>query len=86
MSGEVSDGTMPCPVASPDGLPCTKTIVRGWTAEEGHGGGHFWISAKGKAVLDGGHYDATALISGLPAKVHQPEDCHPDCPSWWTRR
>jgi len=82
----ISDGTMPCPVPSPDGLPCTKTIPDGWTPEEGHGGGHFWMSPEGAAVLDSGHYDVVALISGRPAEHHDPEDCHPGCPRWRGRR
>ena len=82
MKTPVSDGTLPCPVLSPDGLPCTKTIPEGWAPEEGHGGGHFWISTQGAAILDSGHYDVVALISGQPAASHSPKECHPNCPQW----
>jgi hypothetical protein len=77
---------MPCPVPSPTGLPCVKHIPVGWTADEGHGGGHFWMSDKVAALLDGGHYDASALLAGLPATVHAPEDCIPSCPQFWPDR
>jgi hypothetical protein len=83
----LSDGTMPCPVRGPEsGLSCTKKIPNGWTADEGHGGGHFWISDRWSAILDGGHYDAKALISGLPADGHLPEECTPNCPKWRRRQ
>lgn len=32
----ISDGAMPCPVPSPTGLPCTKKIPAGWSADEEH--------------------------------------------------
>lgn len=54
----ISDGTMPCPVPSSQGLPCTHTIPAGGTADEGYGGGH---------------YDATAALSGLPFEDHLPK-------------
>lgn len=83
----VSDGTMPCPIAGPEtGHPCVKRIPKGWTADEGHGGGHCWMSADVAAIIDGGHYDSVALISGLPAATHAPEDCTPDCPRYYIRR
>lgn len=75
-----SDGTMPCPVPSTTGLPCSKTIPPGWTADEGHGGGHFWVGPELDAILTGGHYDATAAMSGQPFAGHLPEDCFPGCP------
>src|SRR5579859_616363 len=76
----VSDGTLPCPVQSPGGLPCVKHIPRGWTASEGHGGGHFWMAPEVRAALDrGDHYDATAAISGQPFSFHRAEDCAPGC-------
>lgn len=59
---------MPCPEPSPTGLPCSKKIPAGWTAEEGHSGGHFWASAETLAVFDGGHYDASAALAGLRRK------------------
>jgi hypothetical protein len=76
-----SDGTMPCPVPSPDGKPCVKRIPAGWTADEGHGGGHWWQSPETSKALERGHYDAAAAISGLPFAIHQPEDCPgpPEC-------
>lgn len=83
----VSDGTMPCPVPHPDGIdaPCTKTIPNGWTADEGHGGGHCWMSPTTREQLDrDDHYDATAAISGLPFNLHRAKDCpgRPDCNDW----
>lgn len=78
----VSDGTMPCPVPSPQGLPCVKRIPEGWTADEGHGGGHFWISPEIEQALERGHYDARAALAGQPFRIHQPEDCTPSCPHW----
>lgn len=72
---------IPCPVRSPGGLPCTKTIHPGWTVEEGHGGGHFWASPELQAIFAGGHFDATAALSGRPFDGHRPEDCPGDtCP------
>jgi hypothetical protein len=79
----VSDGTMPCPVPSPgDGAPCSKRIPKGWTADEGHGGGHWWIWPKDQARMDSGHFDARAALSMQPFSVHQPADCHPGCDQW----
>jgi hypothetical protein len=78
----VSDGTMPCPVPSPGGLPCSKRIPAGWTASEGHGGGHFWVSPETAQALDTGHYDALAALAGKPFTVHQPADCTPECPRY----
>ncbi len=78
----VSDGTMPCPVPHPDGdpdKPCVKKIPNGWTADEGHAGGHMWMDAATMAVFDTGHYDAVAAISGQPFGPHAPEDCDPSC-------
>lgn len=81
MTAPASDDAMPCPVLHPDGLdaPCSKTVPKGWTASEGHGGGHCWMSAETAAILDGGHYDARALLAGEPADTHDPADCGPDC-------
>jgi len=79
MAEKISDGTLPCPVPSPGGLPCVKRIPRGWTAGEGHGGGHFWMSAETEQALERGHYDATAVLAGQPFTIHQPEDCTPAC-------
>ncbi|MEU6054266.1 hypothetical protein ABZ829_28075 [Streptomyces xanthochromogenes] len=76
----MSDGTMPCPVPSDSGLPCIKHIPEGWTAEEGHAGGHWWESPTITALVDNGaHIDAAALLSGRPASVHMPADCTPQC-------
>lgn len=82
MPERISDGTLPCPVPSPGGLPCVKRIPRGWTAGEGHGGGHFWMSAETEHALERGHYDATATLAGQPFTIHQPEDCTPVCPHY----
>lgn len=84
---EVSDGTMPCPVPSPDtGNPCTKGIPPGWTADEGHGGGHFWQDPViTKALVAGAHYDAARALTGLSTKWHMAADCTPDCWKWGLR-
>lgn len=79
----VSDGAMPCPVRSPGDLPCTKRIPTGWTAEEGHGGGHFWCDEETMALFDRGHYDAVAALSGEPFGEHDPADCTPQCPRYF---
>lgn len=81
----VSDGTMPCPVPSPGGLPCTKRIPKGMTADEGHGGGHWWISPELDEVMSTGHFDATHALAAFEIKQHQPEDCIPSCPRYWER-
>lgn len=83
----ISDGTMPCPVPHPDGIdaPCTKTIPKGWTADEGHGGGHCWMSPKVRESFDrDDHYDAHAALSGQPFSFHRAEDCpgRPECNDW----
>ena len=82
-----SDGTMPCPVRSPgSGLPCSKHIPRGWTAGEGHGGGHWWVSPETAEAMHTGHYDARAALAGEPFTIHQPEDCTPLCPQYRSPR
>lgn len=81
-AARVSDGTLPCPVPSPGGLPCVKRIPKGWTADEGHGGGHFWTSPEIAQALERGHYDAKAALAGQPFTIHQPEDCTPACLQW----
>jgi hypothetical protein len=79
----VSDGTMPCPVPSPSGHPCIKHIPRGWTADEGHGGGHWWRQHEVTQAMDAGaHFDASRLLAGLPTEHHMPADCTPQCPHW----
>lgn len=69
------ESPVPCPVRSPGGLPCTKTIPPGWTVEEGHGGGHFWASERLSAIFAGGHYDARSALSGQPFDGHLPGEC-----------
>src|SRR5690606_21223373 len=77
---------MPCPVPGPNGLPCIKRIPTGWTAPEGHGGGHVWASERAQAILNGGHYDATAAPSGQPFEGHLPEECQAaSYPPEWKR-
>lgn len=80
----ISDGTMPCPIPSPDtGHPCIKPIHPGWTPSEGHGGGHFWRSPRAAELeARGAHYDPGTLLSGQPTPWHLPEDCTPDCWKW----
>lgn len=75
-----------CPVPHPDGdpaRPCIKLIPKGWAQDEGHAGGHMWMSEDTAAILDGGHFDATGAISGQPFSGHLPEDCTPECPKWF---
>ncbi|MGY4934830.1 hypothetical protein ACWD7T_27710 [Streptomyces sp. 900116325] len=80
----ISDGSMPCPIPSPDtGHPCTKPVHPGWTPSEGHGGGHFWQSPKAAELeASGAHIDYRALLSGQPAEHHMPENCTPACWQW----
>lgn len=83
----ISDGTMPCPVPAPEtGHPCVKPIPKGWTAAEGHGGGHFWQSPR-VAELEacGAHYDPGSLLSGQATPWHEPKDCTPACWKWSDR-
>jgi hypothetical protein len=71
-----AEDPIPCPVRGPEtGHPCRKKIPAGWAVFEGHSGGHFWIDDAGAALLEGGHYDATAAVSGLPFDGHLPADC-----------
>lgn len=81
----VSDGTMPCPAPHPDGAdaPCIKKIPKGWTADEGHAGGHMWMSAATADLLERDHFNARDALSGLPFGPHDPADCHPYCPRYW---
>ena len=83
----ISDGTMPCPVPAPDsGHPCVKRIPRGWTAAEGHGGGHFWQAPRvAELEARGAHYDPSTLLSGQPTPWHLPKDCTPGCWQWRDR-
>jgi hypothetical protein len=80
-SAALSDGTMPCPVPSPDsGNPCIKSIPQGWAADEGHPGGHWWESPAATAAhARGVHYDAALFLSGQPTPFHEPADCTPAC-------
>lgn len=71
----VSDGTMRCPIPSPDDLPCQKLIPKGWTADEGHSGGHWWQSDESFTAMLTSHYDASRALRGLPYSVHAPSDC-----------
>ncbi|MCG8971774.1 hypothetical protein [Streptomyces sp. CL12-4] len=85
--GTISDGTMPCPVPAPEtGHPCVKRIPQGWTAAEGHGGGHFWQAPKvAELEARGAHYDPGTLLSGQPTPWHLPNDCSPECWKWSER-
>lgn len=74
-----ADHPLPCPVPSPSGQPCVKPTPSGWTAEDGHAGGHMWMDDRTKRILDGGHYDATAALSGQPFEGHLPEECNGNC-------
>lgn len=67
---------------STEGSSCIKRLTVDIDGEGYHGGGHMFATAAVRLVLDGGHYDATALISGQPATWHEPDDCHADCPKW----
>ncbi len=82
----VSDGTMPCPVPHPDGAPqltCRKKIPTGWSADEGHPGGHFWLDEATDELLRSGHFNAKAALSGEPFGPHDPADCDHNCPRFW---
>ncbi|MFI1532080.1 hypothetical protein [Streptomyces griseus] len=83
----ISDGTLQCPVPSPDtGHPCVKPVHRGWTPSEGHGGGHFWKAPKVTELEEAGmHYDAGSLLAGKPTPYHLPENCAPGCWKWRDR-
>ncbi|MFE6185495.1 hypothetical protein ACFQ6U_13820 [Streptomyces sp. NPDC056465] len=83
----ISDGTVPCPVPSPDtGHPCVKPVHRGWTPSEGHGGGHFWKAPAVTTLEEAGvHYDAGSLLAGKPTHYHLPENCAPGCWKWRDR-
>jgi hypothetical protein len=75
-----------CPIPNP-GNPehrCVKPIPMGWGPEEGHGGGHVWMSPRQEEILDRGHFDARALLSGEPTKVHLSEECTSACASYRT--
>lgn len=74
MTAAVSDGTLRCPAAV-DGLVCRKHIPAGWTADDGHSGGHVFASDQTWEILQRGHFDATALISGAQTEAHLPERC-----------
>jgi hypothetical protein len=77
----VSDGTMRCPEAH-EGMPCQKRIPNGWTASEGHAGGHWFQHDDSYSRIGTDHYDRGLLLSGQPTPRHRPEDC-PDpvgCP------
>lgn len=66
----------PCPHLSSDGIACRKTLYRASNGEDwDHAGGHWFASDQTQAKLDRGHYDAGALLAGLPVAVHMPEDC-----------
>ena len=83
----ISDGTLPCPIPSPDtGHPCVKPVHPGWTPSEGHGGGHFWRAPKVAELEPAGvHYDAGRLLPGQPTPYHLPKDCTPNCWKWSDR-
>lgn len=75
---------LPCPVLSEAGAWCCKGIQPGWTPSEGHGGGHAWTRYRTQQMMRGGHYDATAAISGLPFSGHLPQECPgPDGCAFW---
>jgi hypothetical protein len=79
-----AENPIPCPVLSPSGVKCSKNIHPGWTVEEGHSGGHFWVGDRLEAIFRGGHYDATAAISMQPFEGHLPEECPGEsCPYRW---
>lgn len=68
-----------CAARSESGLPCQKRLYDARNGETWeHAGGHMFASDEVWANLDTRHYDATALLSGLPASSHEPADC----PGW----
>lgn len=64
-----------------EGSSCIKRLRLGEEPGD-HAGGHMFADEGGRKVLESGHYDATALLSGLPASWHEPEKCTPECPKW----
>lgn len=79
MADEISEGTMRCPEQH-EGKPCQKRIPNGWTANEGHAGGHWFQTDESYAQLNNDHYDRGLLLSGQPTPRHRPEDCPADYP------
>lgn len=64
-----------CPKTS-DGLLCQKPLYHANNGEFwDHAGGHIFATPETMESLDTMHYDAGALLSGLPVTMHKPEDC-----------
>ena len=65
-----------CLAVNEDGLVCKKKLYHAQNGEWwDHAGGHMFASDKTWKTLTEDHVDATALLSGLPASSHSPEDC-----------
>lgn len=71
---------MNCPETS-EGLSCRKRLTQMSNGDWVHGGGHWFASEATEEIMKTHHIDAKALLSGLPATHHAPEDCPgaPDC-------
>lgn len=73
----MTDDVSQCPAVSEHGVPCRKPL---YAAKDGtyweHAGGHIFMSDEVADILHSSvHLDATALLSGQPAKFHTPEQC-----------
>ncbi|WP_431881703.1 HD domain-containing protein [Micromonospora chalcea] len=79
-----TDDPLPCPVLSPSGTWCVKSIPDGWTPSEGHGGGHYWTTYRNQRIVRGGHFDGTRALTEMVIDGHAPDDCPgPDgCAHW----
>ncbi len=66
-----------CPAISDQGISCIRKLYFSENSQEwwDHPGGHIFMTKATQNVLSEEHVDATALLSGLPASHHLPEDC-----------
>lgn len=78
MTTENSDPVLgqKCTSVSDNGLPCQKANFLSSSGEYmEHPGGHFFASDEGWKALNEMHYDAGALLRGIPTAFHSPEEC-----------
>ena len=65
-----------CPAVDHEGLPCRKKLHHAQNGEYwDHAGGHFFASAEALRTFNEKHYDAGALLAGLPVVPHDAADC-----------